>query len=86
MRTRAVASAICAVLAIAAAPLAASADTAAGSWTATASISTPGAHLTATPLGNGRILVVGGVDQSTTELCDPSTGRWIPGGTLDEPH
>jgi hypothetical protein len=49
-------------------------------------MSTPRAHLTATPLGNGRILVVGGVDESTTELYDPPTGRSIPGGTLNEPH
>jgi hypothetical protein len=49
-------------------------------------MSTPRAHLTATPLGNGRILVVGGVDESTAELYDPPTGTWTPGGTLNEPH
>ncbi len=59
------------------------AETAAGSWTATASMSTPRAHLTATPLKNGRVLVVGGVGESTTELYDRPTGTWIPGGSLN---
>jgi Kelch motif/Galactose oxidase, central domain len=42
--------------------------------------------LTATPLANGRVLVVGGVGESTTELYDPPTGTWSPGGTLNEPR
>jgi hypothetical protein len=49
---------------------------AAGSWTATASMSTARAHVTATRLGNGRILVVGGAEVSTAELYDPARGRW----------
>jgi hypothetical protein len=55
-------------------------------WTATASMSVARAHLTATRLGNGRILIVGGVGESTTELYDPPTGTWIPGGTLNRPR
>jgi N-acetylneuraminic acid mutarotase len=61
-------------------------STAAGSWTATASMAAARAHLTATRLGNGRVLVVGGVDESTTELYDPLTGTWVAGGTLNQPR
>ncbi len=86
MSTKAATCAICAMLAIAAAPLASSASTEAGSWTATASMSTPRDNLTTTPLDNGRVLVVGGVGESTTELYDPPTGTWIPGGTLNQPR
>src|SRR5919197_2068752 len=59
---------------------------AAGSWTATASMATARAHMTATRLGNGRILVVGGVGAATAELYDPPTGTWMPTGTLNEPR
>jgi len=59
---------------------------AAGSWTATQSMSVARSNLTATRLSNGRILVVGGAGESATELYDPSTGTWIPGGTLNEPR
>ena len=86
MSTKALASGICAMVAIAAAPLASSASTAAGSWTATASMSIARASMTATPLADGRVLVVGGVGESTTELYDPPTGTWIPGGTLNQPR
>jgi N-acetylneuraminic acid mutarotase len=64
----------------------ASVTTAAGSWTATASMSVARGTLTATLLGNGRVLVVGGAQESTTELYDPPTGTWIPGGTLNVPR
>ena len=53
---------------------------------ATASMAIPRDNLTATPLANGRVLVVGGVGQSTTELYDPPTGTWIAGGTLNQPR
>ena len=86
MSTKAVASAICAMAAIAVAPLASSASTAAGSWAATASMATPRSSLTATALDDGRVLVVGEFGESTTELYDPPTGTWIPGGTLNEPR
>src|SRR6266542_2484808 len=61
-------------------------STAAGNWTATASMSVARGTLTATLLGNGRVLVVGGAQESTTELYDPPTGTWIPGGTLNVPR
>jgi hypothetical protein len=61
-------------------------STAAGSWTATAGMSVARGTLTATLLGNGRVLVVGGAQESTTELYDPPTGTWIPGGTLNVPR
>jgi Galactose oxidase, central domain len=45
---------------------------------------------TATRLGSGRVLVVGGEPDnsrpSTAELYDPPTGTWLPGGTLNEPR
>jgi hypothetical protein len=84
--TKAAVSAICSLFAIAAAPLASSASTAAGSWTATADMAIPRDNLTATPLENGRVLVVGGTSESTSELYDPPTGTWIPGGTLSQPR
>ena len=86
MSTRVAASAMCAMLAIAAAPVASSASTTTGSWTATASMASARDNLTATTLANGRVLVVGGVGESTTELYDPATGTWSPGGTLNEPR
>jgi hypothetical protein len=41
-------------------PLRSSVSTAAGSWSATTSMTVARAHVTATPLANGRVLVVGG--------------------------
>src|SRR5918996_4274425 len=58
----------------------------AGSWTATQSMSVARSSLTATPLGTGSILVVGGAGESSTELYDPATGTWLPGGTLNQPR
>src|SRR5262245_37775745 len=61
-----------------------------GTWAATVSMPTPRANLTATRLGNGRVLVVGGAGDtthaSTAELYDPSTGSWIAAGMLNEPR
>src|SRR6266542_1411470 len=57
-------------------------STAAGNWTATASMSVARGTLTATLLGNGRVLVVGGAQESTTELYDPPTNRWTPTGSM----
>src|SRR5918992_1308826 len=82
---RSFASAICAVLTLAVPALASgSTSTEAGSWTAAASMATPRGQLTATPLADGRVLVVGGSDVFTAELYDPGTGTWLPGGTLNE--
>jgi hypothetical protein len=87
------ASASCAVLALAAPAFASGSDpqrsdstTSEGAWTATASMSVPRGTMTATLLANGRILVVGGAQESSTELYDPPTGTWIPGGTLNVPR
>jgi len=80
-----VTSAICASFALALPALATGSDTTAGSWAATASMATPRAHVTATRLANGRVLVVGGAEVSTAELYDPPTGTWLPAGTLSEP-
>jgi hypothetical protein len=67
-----------------------SASQAADSWTATASMAVARAGATATRLGNGHVLVVGGegdtAHNSTAELYDPATGTWIPAGTLNEPR
>ena len=86
MSARAAAAGICAIvaIAIAVAPLASSASTAAGSWAATAGMAVPRDNLTATPLADGRVLVVGGVGEPTSELYDPATGTWIAGGTLNQ--
>src|SRR5512145_2585138 len=56
------------------------------SWTATASMSTARGSLTATRLTNGRVLVVGGAGESTTELYDSAGGAWLAGGSLNEPR
>jgi hypothetical protein len=61
---------------------ASAADAPTGSWTAAQSMSVPRGSLSATPLASGRVLIVGGSDEITTELYDPPTGGWIPGGTL----
>ena len=53
-----------------------------GSWTATASMSTARASLTATRLENGRVLVVGGSSippELHRRAVRPATGTWIPG-------
>src|SRR6266498_5940881 len=84
MSMRSVASASCALLALAVPALASGSSsvqvgarsatperaflsTAAGSWTATASMSVARGPLTATLLGNGRVLVFGVNDTATTE-------------------
>ena len=67
------------------------------SWTATASMSTGRAYATATLLGNGTVLVVGGAagdggidytpsGQSSAEIYNPATGSWQGAGTTATPH
>ncbi|WP_210415639.1 kelch repeat-containing protein [Bdellovibrio sp. ZAP7] len=55
-------------------------------WTDAAPLAQARARHTATLLGNGKILVVGGSDQSTyyatAELFDPSTNTWSSAGTM----
>lgn len=57
-----------------------------GGWTATASLTTARDRHTATLLGNGKVLVAGGMglgsDPPVAELYDPSTGTWSPTGAL----
>ena len=80
MSMRSVASTTCALFALAAPTVASGSGSssllhaAAGSWAATASMSVARANVTATRLANGRVLVVGGAGETTTELYDPPTG------------
>ncbi|MFY0526583.1 Kelch repeat-containing protein [Archangium gephyra] len=58
-------------------------DQATGTWTATSNtLSTPRGNHTATLLGSGKVLVVGGYstegETSTAELYDPDTNTWSP--------
>ena len=85
MRALSTGSAVLLSLAVGLSPVtpasALAADSTAGTWTVTASMSVARADVTATRLANGRILVVGGSDEVTTELYDPPTGAWLPGGS-----
>lgn len=58
-------------------------DPAAGTWTATGSMSTPRRNAIALALPDGRALVIGG-DQDTAacEIFDPVTGTFSPTGSL----
>ena len=61
----------------------------AGTWTATAALSTPRRNHTATLLTNGKVLVAGGGVNvnggilSLSEIFDPSTGTWAATGSLN---
>jgi N-acetylneuraminic acid mutarotase len=68
-------------------------DPATRSWSATASMGTPRAFHSATPLPNGKILVVAGAGPggaeptnanqlASAELYDPISGTWSPTGSL----
>ena len=67
-------------------------DPATGSWTPTGSMSTVRSWHTATLLGNGKVLVVGGANENDTqsyglasaELYDPGTGTWTPTQDMTE--
>ena len=91
VRMRYLAPAACALLALATPALGSGSGSSvtaeAGDWTATASMSTARASMTATRL-DGRVLVVGGeydsTRDSTAELYDPATGTWILAGTLSQ--
>ena len=79
-------------------PAAALYDPTIGHWTTTGPMLEPRRGQTATALGDGRVLVVGGQSDGaesssnpmgflgTTELYDPSTGRWTPGEALTRPR
>ena len=61
-------------------------DPATDTWTSAGSMSTHRAHHTATLLGSGKVLVVGGLDQGgvgygytiSAETYDPATNTWTP--------
>jgi N-acetylneuraminic acid mutarotase len=62
-------------------------DPAKNTWKATGSMATGRARGSITPLPDGRVLVVGGVDtayrvMATAEIWDPSTGKWRSTGRL----
>ena len=62
-------------------------DPVADTWTTLAPMEQARALHTATLLGNGAVLVAGGVDETssiarTTELFDPATLRWVPVGLM----
>ena len=66
-------------------------DPATGSWTATGSLGTARVFHTETRLPNGKVLVTGGSDFSSTiyrsaELYDPATGVWSVTGKLTTPR
>jgi galactose oxidase-like protein len=55
-----------------------------GIWSATGDLRTARSGHTATLLGNGKVLVVGGLGSAgaTAELYDPVSGTWSPTGSL----
>lgn len=57
-----------------------------GAWRSAAGMRSPRALHTATPLRDGRILVVGGSINRNgslgSELYDPTSDRWVPAGTI----
>lgn len=61
-------------------------DPGTGSWTAAASMAAARAGQTATPLPNGKVLVVGGQNQggalATAELYDQAANKWSAAGQL----
>src|SRR5262249_45163429 len=59
-----------------------------GTWSLTGSLSTARQWHTATLLGNGLVLVAGGMDAAgnplaTAELYDPASGTWLPTGRMN---
>ena len=58
-----------------------------GTWTLTGSMTAPREEQTATLLGNGEVLVAGGLGSGATavtsaELYNPATGKWAPTGSM----
>jgi len=66
-------------------------DPATGSWHAAAPMAALRAHHTATLLPSGKVLVVGGHNNSapvnlSAELYDPATNSWTPAGSMSWPR
>jgi hypothetical protein len=71
-------------------------DPATGRWTATGAMSTPREQHSATLLGNGEVLVAGGLNEGgfccaqvkyrSAELYDPATGTWRPAASMATDH
>ncbi len=68
-------------------------DPAAGTWSATGSLSESRSQHTATLLPSGQVLVAGGqytigasTNRSSAELYDPDTGTWSPAATMSTPR
>src|SRR5215217_2711562 len=61
------------------------------SWVPTGNLGTARAYHTATLLGNGTVLVAGGIGStgtstSSAELYDPATGIWTATGSMGTAH
>ena len=54
-----------------------------GTWVATGSLNVARAGHAATPLPNGKVMVVGGDARTSAEIYDPATGQWTLAGNLD---
>ncbi len=63
-------------------------DPTTGEFTQSGSMTTARSEATATPLPDGRVLIAGGMDNTSTlatlELFDPSTGAFSPGGSMTQ--
>ena len=57
-------------------------DPAAGTWQVTGSLTDGRSFHTATLLGNGKVLVAGGIGVSSAELYDPTTAVWTLTGSM----
>ena len=60
-----------------------------GTWMQTGSMNTGRYAIRAIELGNGKVLVTGGIGASSTvltsaELYDPTTGNWSPTGSMNK--